>query len=232
MSEDLLRQTLQGLPWRTGRVLVTASRDWDQQRVLWDALQLVEMHTPFALLPDGLTLVHGDAAGGDRMAARWVQGRQFFPSDLGPPRRMWQVDPHPVTSVDWERLGRRAGMERNARMVGVGADLCLAFINVCQKGRDCPVRPGVWHGSHGATGCADLAQRAGIPTVRFYGPGYEQPAPRSAAAVLPGMRPHEFAAPDLINGSPVLRCVNTPCRVVWWPDRNRPADTCRGDTRG
>jgi hypothetical protein len=49
-------------------------------------------------------------------------------------------------------------------MVNLGADIALAFIGPCIKPR-CP-RPQP-HGSHGASGCADLAEATGIPTRRF-----------------------------------------------------------------
>ncbi|NLT55607.1 MAG: DUF2493 domain-containing protein [Actinomycetales bacterium] len=57
------------------------------------------------------------------------------------------VETHPA---DWS-TGRSAGPARNAAMVATNPDTCLAFI------RD--------H-STGATGCADLAEHAGIPTTR------------------------------------------------------------------
>ena len=48
---------------------------------------------------------------------------------------------------DWE-----AGHVRNAEMVVSGADICLAFIE---------------NDSRGATGCARMAETAGIPTIRY-----------------------------------------------------------------
>jgi hypothetical protein len=72
------------------------------------------------------------------------------------------VERHPA---DWDKYGKAAGPRRNAEMVALGADVCLAFIGPCTK-RDCR-QPGP-HGSHGTTNCADLAKDAGIKVRRFW----------------------------------------------------------------
>lgn len=75
----------------------------------------------------------------------------------------WEVERHPA---DWDRLGGVAGFQRNADMVRLGADVCIAFLAPCTK-KDCRAlrQP---HGSHGTKHCAGLAAGAGIP-VRWYG---------------------------------------------------------------
>ena len=113
------------------RVLITGSRDWDRPEVIAYALGIaLGQLGPFIL-------VHGDARGADRMAAELHESYGFT------------SEPHPA---NWESLGKRAGFVRNAEMVDLGADLCLAFIK---------------NNSKGASMCADLAEKAGIPTRRY-----------------------------------------------------------------
>jgi hypothetical protein len=121
------------------RILVTGSRTWDDKDFIWNVLDLA-----LAELRD-VTVVHGACGkGADAIAQGWVRHHLIN-------RRNEQVraERHPA---DWSQFGRAAGFRRNAAMVQLGADLCLAFI------RD---------GSKGATNCADLAERAGIETRRF-----------------------------------------------------------------
>lgn len=87
--------------------------------------------------PSDVTVVHGNAQGADRLA------------DYEARRQGMHVERHPAA---WKLHGRRAGFVRNELMVASHPDVCLAFI------RD---------SSRGATMCADLAEKAGIPTHRY-----------------------------------------------------------------
>jgi hypothetical protein len=113
------------------RVLVTGSRTWTDEPPIRKALA-GEWGDGTAVLVSG-----GCPRGADRIAEQLWGG--------------WggQIERHPA---DWHRHGRAAGFRRNAAMVALGADVCLAFI------RD---------SSRGATHTAQLAEAAGIPTRRY-----------------------------------------------------------------
>jgi hypothetical protein len=116
------------------RVLVTASRDWDD----WELLDFVLCSVTEAHMPD-VTIIHGNYGRGDQMADDWAltHGLMNMPERHDP---------------DWAKYGRKAGPIRNAGMVQIGADICVAFIK---------------NASRGATGCSDLAEAAGIKTLRY-----------------------------------------------------------------
>jgi hypothetical protein len=85
-----------------------------------------------------VAIIHGDCpTGADKMADAVALKARF------------RVERHPAL---WAKHGRAAGPIRNREMVEAGADVCLAFIK---------------NKSRGATGCADMAEKAGIPTRRF-----------------------------------------------------------------
>jgi hypothetical protein len=89
-------------------------------------------------------IVHGSCpAGADAQASWWVRKHRVI--GLTEER-------HPA---DWRpggKFDRSAGFRRNAEMVALGADVCLAFIR---------------NGSNGASHTARLAEAAGIPVRRF-----------------------------------------------------------------
>lgn len=106
------------------RVLVTGSRQWLDQKKLYDELDAVFIEWmrravwDVAVAEDGFTVVHGNAPGADTLANQWVwdkRGEAFTPS----------VEVHPA---QWAVHGRRlAGKIRNTEMVKLGADIVLAF---------------------------------------------------------------------------------------------------------
>lgn len=99
-------------------------------------------------------IVHGACpTGADAQAAWWVRmhGRTLGVTE----------EPHPTEDFGpWPGAGPR----RNAYMASLGADLCLAFLGPCTSPRCRRSEP---HPSHGASGCARLAEKAGIPTQRI-----------------------------------------------------------------
>jgi hypothetical protein len=117
----------------TARILITGSRTWTNQDRIRAVLAYHRQAFPTA------TLVHGAARGADRIAAEIWTG-------WGLP-----AESHPVTSAEWQERPGRAGHDRNAHMVALGAMVCLAFIR---------------NNSPGASDCAARAEHAGIPTYR------------------------------------------------------------------
>lgn len=119
---------------KTTRILVTGSREFTSVHLVRTALRAIRDEHG-----DQVTIVHGDARGADRLAARIAQA-------WGMATEAW--------AADWANLGRKAGIVRNAEMVCGGADLCLAFLVAdlpCTGTRDCMRR----------------AERAGIPVRVF-----------------------------------------------------------------
>lgn len=120
------------------RILVTGSRRWVSTSSIDRALEAVAQRA----MPEhaAITVVHGAANGADAIAGAWA--REMAADG-------WPVteEPHPAV---WSTGGRGAGMARNARMVALGADVCVAFI------RD---------NSPGASACAEMARRKGIPVI-------------------------------------------------------------------
>lgn len=111
----------------TRRVLITGSRTWTDRDMIRQHLMTIAHHD--------IVLVHGHCPKGADKIADDIATFYKIP-----------VERHPA---DWDTYGRRAGYVRNAAMVALGADLCLAYIH---------------NKSKGATMCARLAEMAGIDT--------------------------------------------------------------------
>lgn len=129
------------------RLLVTGSRDWENDTAIAGAIlqQWVRWGKP------PVTLVHGGAGGADTMAANFVRSRIIDnPMDKYENGQwMFSIEQH---DADWETYGRSAGHKRNALMVDLGADACLAFMR---------------NSSRGTMSCIRLAVASGIPTRVF-----------------------------------------------------------------
>lgn len=123
------------------RILVTGSRFIDDAgRVLvWNVMTRALSEAPGR----DAVFIEGGANGADQAARYWVETyRSAGHMDVS-------SESH---AADWAADGRYAGPKRNAAMVKLGADLCLAFPR---------------KGSKGTWGCLRLAADAGIP-VRIY----------------------------------------------------------------
>lgn len=118
------------------RILITGSRTWSDVPRL-DGAIFIELP-----LDDECTIVHGACPrGADAMADDFA--------DLAGTH----IERYPAKWIrDDGSYDKGAGFARNAEMVALGADVCLAFIK---------------SGSKGATHTADLAEKAGIPTKRY-----------------------------------------------------------------
>ncbi|MFD9368557.1 DUF2493 domain-containing protein [Streptomyces sp. NPDC060020] len=118
------------------KILVTGSRDWtDAHRI--EVAIFRELYETKTFARDAV-LIHGACpTGTDALADEYAT------------RAGMHVIRRPA---DWERHGKRAGFLRNAELVDLDPDVCLAFIR---------------RGSRGATMTANLAEKAGIETRRF-----------------------------------------------------------------
>lgn len=90
------------------KVLVTGSRDLRDWQTVYTALDtLWATHRP-------MMVIHGDARGADSYADSWAVFRAGVTVVRVP--------------ADWENDGSQAGPTRNSRMLELGPDLVLAFL--------------------------------------------------------------------------------------------------------
>ena len=119
-------------------LLVTGSRTWEDQKIIWNTLDI--------LYKRGFrTLLHGAAKGVDTIADQWAEYMDHCEYDL-------TVKRYPVEAHHWEKYGKRAGILRNIAMVDKQPDLVLGFIR---------------NESPGATQCIEYAESKGIETLVF-----------------------------------------------------------------
>lgn len=123
------------------RILVTGSRDWTDRAAVAGALTAIAAANTFRDRPT--VIVHGACPTGvDAFADDWAR----WHARRSP---LIEFERHPA---NWQLEGKRAGFIRNARMVSLGADVCLAFVR---------------NGSRGASHTAQLAAEAGIEVRRW-----------------------------------------------------------------
>lgn len=115
------------------RILVTGSRNWRWPATIHEAILLAA--ADFDVPLSDIVFVHGDCpTGADRIVRRFVEARPELRQERYP--------------ADWARDKKRAAYIRNAQMVNLGADLCLAFIRDSSPGTRMTLK---------------LAREAGIP---------------------------------------------------------------------
>ncbi len=122
-------------------VLVTASREWTAEGPFEELL---------SGFPKGTLLIHGDARGGDRIAARVGARLGLVPIAMPVPPERWAV------------LGKRAGMWRNTLMLGVLTALEWCGYSVTVLGFPLP-------GGSGTQGCLREARRQQLDVVEWVG---------------------------------------------------------------
>jgi hypothetical protein len=83
-------------------VLVTGSRDWSDITTIRNEFKLITQQNPSVTK---WTLVHGGARGADLLAAQVAK-------EMG-----WYIISMPVTTQDWQKHGKKAGIMRNNDMI-------------------------------------------------------------------------------------------------------------------
>ncbi len=116
------------------RILVTGDRNWVCRDLTKSVIERL-----IARYGSDLVIVHGAATGVDTTFGDAARHAGL------------KVEPHEVTGVDWKYYGNRAEPLRNAKMVRLGADLCIAVHRDLAR-------------SLGTKDCAARAIAAGIPT--------------------------------------------------------------------
>jgi YspA, cpYpsA-related SLOG family len=115
------------------RILITGGRSWSDREIIFYAI----LEASRGVLWKDVTVVHGGAKGADTIASEIAQA-------LG-----MKTEAH---LADWQAYHKAAGPLRNQKMVDLGADVCLAFLQPNSKG---------------TANCIEKAKKAGIKTIIF-----------------------------------------------------------------
>lgn len=98
------------------RLLVAGGRDFYDYKYIEEVLTNWFINDfpedPSSREESEITLVHGDSAGVDRIAAAWAAYNGLL------------IEPHPAK---WESLGRQAGIIRNKEMIQSGINYAILF---------------------------------------------------------------------------------------------------------
>lgn len=106
----------------TYRVIVTGSREFDDFRVVDDALYEVWHQNVGYQSGDKITIIQGGARGADALARQSAAGNPDVAI----------LENYPA---DWDKHGKAAGPIRNQEMADSGADLVLAFYKFGAKNK-------------------------------------------------------------------------------------------------
>jgi YspA, cpYpsA-related SLOG family len=115
------------------RILITGGRSWSDRETIMHALLEASRGVHWS----EVTVVHGGAKGADTIASELATGFGM------------KVEAH---LADWQAYHKAAGPLRNQKMVDLGADVCLAFLQPNSKG---------------TANCIEKAKKAGIKTIIF-----------------------------------------------------------------
>lgn len=139
------------------RVLVTGSRIWRDAAMI--RRKLDDCYETARSIRQDLVVVHGACKeGADAVADKWARAHnkgvivEAYPARWSSPCEDTCMPGHRRPNQQGFDICPKAGFTRNEKMVNLGAELCLAFIADESKG---------------STHCADYAEKAGIPTLRF-----------------------------------------------------------------
>lgn len=121
------------------RIIVTGSRDYANREHLFACLDL---HLAVACHDRGepLRVVHGGARGADSLAQEWYESRKAANYIL--------LHEPEVHRADWDTFGKKAGILRNIKMAALGADRCVAFLQLgaANKGTRHMIKVATGHG--------------------------------------------------------------------------------------
>lgn len=126
------------------KILVTGSREWDNDVLLRDALDAVRRY-------GGLSVIVGDCpTGADEMTREWC-------GDFGVPFAVYKAD--------WVKYGKAAGPYRNYAMV----DDLIESAFTCLDTAYCLAFYKEGAGNRGTRHCSEYAESRGVAVQRFYG---------------------------------------------------------------